>query len=113
MVTFKLGFNPISGDLLTLAGISKTDGLIAEIRDSSDNVLQSPVSANPTTGIITINLANARLRAGEEYRLHIKSNQNPTIYSITFDLLSTPDEAEGNDTQGTAKDLDNLGISLR
>src|SRR5262249_50572791 len=108
--TFQPGLDPKSGDLLVIAGLSKTDGLTAEIRDTGDNLLPAFVPTDGTAGAVTIDLSKAHLAAGQTYRLHIKSDQRPTVYTMRFDLLSTPDSAESNNDLGSAHDLDNLAI---
>ena len=107
---FTLGFVPQAGDLLTLAGLAKTDGLQLELwtRDTANDDLQLWKLAG-TDGRIDLGTVPANrlpLRAGNTYLLHVKSTlQNPSVYQLTFSLLGTPDLAESNDTQASAFDL--------
>jgi ELWxxDGT repeat protein len=88
--TFRLGFTPGAGDTLTVRGISALDGLVAEIRDTADTQIALPTSADPVTGVVTLQLGAAKLTAGSVYRLRVTSNRNPTVYAVAFNLPSIP-----------------------
>src|SRR6185436_5015035 len=98
------------------------DQLRLEIRDTADNVWQQEISDSEGRGRITLDLSALHsapgagpisLRAGEIYRLHIGSKRIPTIYTVSFDFVSSPDQTEGNDTAPTAYELEDLPHTAR
>ena len=108
---FRLERAPRLGDILNVAGLSRDDKLILEIRDTADNLL---ATSGARGGRISLRLDELGLVAGVDYRLHVSSGRTPTVYDVDFSLITTPDqpdlpESEGgggrNNTQDTAYEL--------
>ncbi|MBI4579875.1 MAG: hypothetical protein HY718_09245, partial [Planctomycetes bacterium] len=109
---FTLGFAPQAGDTLRLAGLTAQDSLMVQVRDTADN-LYGQGTVDPATGLVAIDLAALRLQAGVPYRLHVTTDREPTVYDVSFVIVTTPDLAEANDTQGAAFELEEFQFVSR
>ncbi|WP_291986182.1 PA14 domain-containing protein [Luteitalea sp.] len=98
-----LGYTPASGDVLTVASLSRDDRVVIELRAADGTLISTGV--RDADGRLNLDLSG--MGAGS-YLIRVASDRTPTVYDLALQAIGTPDQAESNDTLATAYLLENF-----